>query len=398
MTASTNSDQSAVVAGGGIGGLAAAIGLCRVGWSVTVLERAADLGERGAGWSFAPNAVRAIDALGLGEEFRAISVPSQAGATLRRPDGTYLMRFRQGRDTALLANHRAELHRMLTNQLPADSLHSGAEVTGVRQSEGAVSVTYRTDDQRHDLTAALLVAADGIHSTVRPSLWPQAPAPVFQRILCWRGVTEPGSVWPVEGFQTWGRGARFGAHPLSRQRVYWFLAIRQNQPHHRYDDDLAEARRRTSGWHTPIPALLDATPPGAVLRHDIYDLEPLPSYVQDRVALLGDAAHAMTPFLAQGACQAFEDATVLAAALADNPDLPIALAGYDQARRPRSQQVVKMARLDPKISLSTSALTYRLMTTLTRLAPAGISDRKTARLWSWTPPRSLAPSRRTREC
>ncbi|MEV0388141.1 FAD-dependent monooxygenase [Nonomuraea sp. NPDC050643] len=327
--------RSAIVAGAGIGGLAAAIGLLRAGWTVTVLERARELGEVGAGWSFAPNALRAADALGVREEFRACSVPTEAGA----------------------------------------------EVTGVRQDGDGVTVTCGDGGE---LRADLLVGADGVHSTVRRRVWPDTPEPVFQRILCWRGVTEPGSVRQVSGYQTWGRGARFGAHPLIGERVFWFLTVRQDEPGTRFDDDLGEVRRRTRGWHEPIGALLAATPPETVLCHDIYDLDPLPSYADGRVALLGDAAHAMTPFLAQGACQALEDAVVLAAE-ATGP-VPEALRRYDQARRPRTQQVQRMARTDPRLSLSTSGATYRLMTAMTRLASSGMARRKSARLWNWTPP------------
>lgn len=382
----TTRDKTALIAGGGIGGLAAAIGLRQAGWTVTVLERPSELREVGAGWSFAPNAVRAADALGVGEEFRAVSVPTEAGATLRTPAGDYLMRFRHERDAPLLANHRADLHRVLVEQLPTEVVRTAAEVTGVEQSPRGVTVSYQTPAGPRSAQADLLVGADGIHSAVRQAVWPDTPAPVFQRILCWRGVTEPGAVWPVEGFQTWGRGARFGAHPLNHQRVFWFLTIRQDDPGVRYHDDLAEVLRRVGGWHEPIPALLAATPADSVLCHDIFDLDPLASYVDGRVAVLGDAAHAMTPFLAQGACQALEDATVLAAELADATDIPAALARYDQARRPRSQMVARMARQDPKISLSTNPLTYGLMTSLTRLAGGGVAARKTARLWDWSPP------------
>ncbi|MEV4020503.1 FAD-dependent monooxygenase [Nonomuraea angiospora] len=378
--------RSAIVAGAGIGGLAAAVGLLGSGWDVTVLERARELGEVGAGWSFAPNALRAADALGVGEEFRACSVPTEAGATMRLPDGTYLMRFQPDADPALLANHRADLQRVLARHVPAEQILTSAEVTGVRQDGDGVTVTCRDGGE---VRADLLVGADGIHSTVRRSVWPDAPEPVFQRILCWRGVTESGAVWPVSGFQTWGRGARFGAHPLIGERVFWFLTVRQEQPGLRFDDDLGEVTARTRGWHEPIPALLAATPPEAVLCHDIYDLDPLPSYAKGRIALLGDAAHAMTPFLAQGACQALEDAVVLAAEAARPSSVPQALDRYDQARRPRTQQVQRMARTDPKLSLSTSGATYRLMTAMTRLASSGVARRKSARLWDWTPP---APS------
>ncbi|MDR8411452.1 FAD-dependent monooxygenase [Nonomuraea sp. 3-1Str] len=375
--------RSAIVAGAGIGGLAVAGGLLRSGWEVTVLERARELGEVGAGWSFAPNALRAADALGVGEEFRACSVPTEAGATMRLPDGTYLMRFQPDADPALLANHRADLQRVLARHVPAERIRTSAEVTGVRQDGDGVTVTCRDGGE---VRADLLVGADGIHSTVRRSVWPDAPEPVFQRILCWRGVTAPGTVWPVSGFQTWGRGARFGAHPLIGERVFWFLTVRQEQPGLRFDDDLGEVMARTRGWHEPIPALLAATPPEAVLCHDIHDLDPLPSYAKGRIALLGDAAHAMTPFLAQGACQALEDAVVLAAEAARTSSVPQALDRYDEVRRPRTQQVQRMARTDPKLSLSTSGATYRLMTAMTRLASSGVARRKSARLWDWTPP------------
>ena len=378
-------NREAIVAGAGIGGLAAAIGLLRTGWTVTVLERAPKLEEAGAGWSFAPNALRAADALGVGEEFRACSVPTEAGATMRLPGGEYLLRFQPGADAPLLANHRADLQRVLARHVPADRMHTGAEVTGVQETGDGVTVTYVDGGNTRTAAADLLVGADGIHSAVRRQVWPDTPEPVFQRILCWRGVTEPGSVWPVNGFQTWGRGARFGAHPLTGERVFWFLTVRQEEPGRRYDDDLAEVRRRTRGWHDPIPALLAATPSEQVLRHDIYDLDPLPAYAKGRTVLLGDAAHAMTPFLAQGACQALEDATVLAAELSVAP-VAEALAAYDRTRRHRTQQVQRMARTDPKLTLSTSPFTYRIMTAMTRRVSSGVARRKSARLWDWTPP------------
>src|SRR5215217_3453690 len=186
--------RSAIVVGGGVGGLAAAIGLRRIGWTVTVLEQARELRAAGSGWSFARNGERAADALGFGGQFRACSVPTQAAGNLLTPSGRYLMRFQPGRDTPLLANHRADLQRVLLDQLPADCVRTGANVTGVQEAGQRVTVAYRTADGPRQAAAERLVGADGIHSLVRRLLWPQAPPPVFQRITCWRGVTEPGSV------------------------------------------------------------------------------------------------------------------------------------------------------------------------------------------------------------
>ncbi|WP_433632305.1 FAD-dependent monooxygenase [Nocardia sp. CA-120079] len=110
------------------------------------------------------------------------------------------------------------------------------------------------------------------------------------------------------------------------------------------------------------------------------------TYVEGRVALLGDAAHAMTPFLAQGACQALEDAAVLAAELTGATEISTALTRFDRTRRPRSQRVQHMARQVPAVSLSTNPLVYTVMTNLTRFAGGGVAARKAARLWSWVPP------------
>ncbi|HWD81366.1 MAG TPA: FAD-dependent monooxygenase [Kribbella sp.] len=377
-------DRKAVVVGGGIGGLAAAIGLRRAGWSVRILERSPALREVGAGWSQAPNAMRAFDALGVGDQVRECSVPSQAGGNLRTPSGRYLLRFDPGRDTPLWANHRAELQQVLVRNLPDSCLQLGAEVVDVAEGYNPV-ISYKTSRGTRYEIADLVIGADGIHSTIRRLLWPAAE-PVFQQVVCWRGVTTAGAAPTVAGFQTWGRGERFGAHPLPGNRVFWFHTSREHRPGRRYDDDLAEVRRRVLDWHEPIPALLDATPPGTVLRHDIFDLDPLPTYVRGRVALLGDAAHAMTPFLAQGACQAVEDAVVLAGELGPGTDVAEGLIRYDAARRPRSQKIAHMARTDPKVSLAGSRVVYGLSTAVTSLASSALLQRKAARLWDWTPP------------
>ncbi|MFI0421019.1 FAD-dependent monooxygenase [Spongiactinospora sp. 9N601] len=376
----------AIVAGGGIGGLAAALALHRIGWQATVLERAPEAREIGAGMSQAPNAMRALNALGVGEQARAAGVPTYSAANLRLPDGRHLQRARPGEATPLLAFHRADLHRVLLDAVPAGWVRTGVQVTGVRQDDRAVTVTWNDGEA----TADLVIGADGIHSTVRRLLWPDAPPPRFLGRTAWLGITSAGD---LPGSITMGPGAYFLIHPLGGGRAYWAYVTISPDPGVRYDDEKAAVAHRVRDWHDPIPALVAATPEEAVIHVDIRDLDPLPTYVRGRVALLGDAAHAMSPDRGQGAGQSIEDAVVLAAALADEPTVQDALRRYDTERRPRTQATVRGARADGR--RSTSPALHKAMTTMICLVPGplwrkGLSPDGNA-TWRWRPPSLPAP-------
>lgn len=370
---------TATVIGGGIGGLAAAIGLLRTGWDVTVLERAASFGEIGAGMSQSPNALRALDALGVGEQARAVGTPFQATDNIRLHDGRRLVRPQPGRTPPLLGFHRADLHRVLLDAVPAARLRTGVEATVERGADGGFTVTG------HD--ADLVVAADGVHSRTRAAVWPEAPRPKFWGNTVWRGVAE---ISGVEGSMTLGPGHYFLLMPLARGRVYWALAGRAEREGIRYPDELAEARRRVAGWPDDIQTVLDATPPAAVLHHDMADLEGMPSFAQGNVVLLGDAAHAMHPDMAQGAAQSLEDAVVLAAALADADDIDTGLAAYDLARRRRTQTIVRQARGKALMATTPRRLGYLLQTLAPRIVPSSrwpaLAERALAPVWGWEPP------------
>ncbi|WP_367048127.1 FAD-dependent monooxygenase [Streptomyces sp. Je 1-332] len=386
--------RAATIVGGGIGGLAAAIALHRRGWRVEVLERAPEFTEIGAGISLWPNALRALEVLGLDRTVRALGaveatggVRDRRGRWLSRTDNAELAR-RFGHPLVVL--HRADLLRALTEALPADSLRPASEVSAVRDDDHGPVVEHPGGESRPDL----VVGADGLRSAVRGALWPDAAGPRYAGYSAWRMVTEPLAAPPSEGAATWGRGERFGYTALPGGRMYCFATaslpagaeVASGTSQH------GELLRRFGDWPEPIPTLLASVPPDAVLRHDLYDLPPLPSFVRGRVALLGDAAHAMTPNLGQGACQALEDAVTLAHCLDGTPDVPAALRSYDLLRRPRTRAISRRsARLGAVGQLAWPPAVL-LRDAAARLVPERAALRSMTAVLGWTAPGDQVPA------
>ncbi|WP_112248504.1 FAD-dependent monooxygenase [Kribbella monticola] len=323
--------RTAIVVGAGIGGVTAAVALEQCGWQVTVLERAAALGEVGAGISVWPGAVAVLEELGVTGVQKVAVLGDPAG--MRRPNGKWVV---EATDLGLelpVMIHRARLHELITDRLgPAVTIRTGTTVTAVNQDETGATVTT----QYGKLEAELVVGADGIRSILRDS------RPRYAGYTAYRGIAAVDTA--DGGGETWGRGRRFGFAKLIDGRIYWYATLNRpaGQPAGPGGPrgDVIEA---FGDWHDPIPALLAGTQ--EVLQNDLYDLPtPLAPFVDGRVVLLGDAAHAMTPNLGRGACSAIEDAGALARHLREAPDLDAAVSRYDAERRPVTTKLVKRSR------------------------------------------------------
>jgi 2-polyprenyl-6-methoxyphenol hydroxylase-like FAD-dependent oxidoreductase len=333
------------IAGAGIGGLALAIALRRQGARVVVLESARELAPVGAGLVLQPNAMKALAHLGLGAAVAAAGAPvaraailDQHGSRLGPEFDVAAMARELGVPT--LAFHRARLHRVLLDAAGAEHVRPDARVVGFEEYEDGVEV--RVGGGR-SVRAELLVGADGLRSVVRAQLLGEAE-PRYAGYTSWRGVTPPGAVPPPERMsESWGRGQRFGLAHIGQGEIYWF-AVADAPPGGKDGDVKAELLARFGDWHRPVRAIIEATPAARILRTDISDRPPIRSWHRGRVVLLGDAAHPMTPNIAQGACQAIEDAVVLADRLATEPDLPRALRAYEERRVSRANGMVVAAR------------------------------------------------------
>jgi 2-polyprenyl-6-methoxyphenol hydroxylase-like FAD-dependent oxidoreductase len=390
--------RHAIVVGAGIGGLTAAVALRRRGWDVTIFERARALEPVGAGLGLGPNALHALDAIGLGDQVRRFSAIQGHGG-LRRPGGGWLVRTDLGGlaarfgDPQLVAL-RADVVDLLAGRLPAGALRTGVTVTGVDAGDAVdAGRRARVATSAGDLDADLVVAADGIGSRIRAALFPDSPGPRYSGFTTWRFVAPavPAGAGRAEPAETWGRGEVFGVLPLASGQVYCYASA-PAPAGVRHDDEAAELKRRFGRWHDPIPGLIGAISPDRVLHDDVYWLaEPLPAYHRGRVAILGDAAHAMTPHLGQGACQAIEDAVVLASVADPRTPAETApdLAAYTSARLPRTRMVANGSYRATRLSGMTSPAAIALRNTGIRLAgrlAPGLMLRQMDPIASWTPP------------
>lgn len=355
--------RTAVVVGAGIGGLAAAAGLARCGWQVTILEGADRVPAGPTALILWPNGMRALAALGLGGGLSAVATPVP-DAGVRRPDGQWLVPPRPtGATAGPVVVHREDLHDALVA-----GLGDRVEIrTGIRVSSVSATGEHRpaVGDGRSTFDADLIVAADGIDSVVRRRLAPEALV-VASGCVAWRAVIPwyRASRLPEDrpvGAEVFGAGYRFVATPLGvrgsaggsgRGGIYWIAtaagAPRPEPP----ATQLALLRRWFAGWPAPVGQLLAATDPADLVHQEVRELHPLPrSYAFPAGAggavLVGDAAHAMPHHLGQGAGLALEDAVTLAWLVreaAPGTALRSALRSYDRVRRRRAETVVRQTR------------------------------------------------------
>lgn len=371
------------IIGGGIAGLTTAIALRRTGFETILFEAAPAIQPLGAGLALAANAMQAFGRLGLadqvvqqGRQLDAFTILDERGKVVTRTDSRGLSQ-RYGINN--FAIHRADLHGVLLAQLPPAAIQTGKRAIGIDQQPNGVLVHF--DDGNYHRTDYLLVA-DGIHSLLRQQLLPGS-TPRYAGYTCWRAVVHwPGN--PLhEATETWGSQGRVGVVPLTGDRVYWFACV--NAPAHSpamRRTTVAQLAGRFARYHAPIPDLLARTPDENLLWNDIIDLNPLTHYAFGRTLLLGDAAHATTPNLGQGDCQAIEDAVVLADELVNNDSPATAFAAFERRRLPRTHYITNTSWRLGQVAQAANPLLISLRNSLFRHLPDSVNERQLKTLYA----------------
>lgn len=346
-----------IVVGGGIGGLTCALALSRAGHSVQLYEQAPAFGEIGAGIMLTPNATRVLRQFGLGAPLDLSGMRPPA-SRYRRFDDAALMGdapladvMESTHGAPWLHIHRSDLLDALLAAVRARGgvdLHVGHRAAGCAQDGGSVTVQFGNGAEAE---GDLLVACDGVRSTMRAVLTAHAE-PRFRGQVAWRALAPAGGlpervtdrasvVWIGEDrhiVQYVLRGASLVNYVAIAAQQEW-VEEGWNRPAR-----LEEVQEEFAGWHEDVQSLLSATPADALYKWGLFDRDPLEQWVYGRIALLGDAAHPMLPFMAQGSAMAIEDAAVLGRCLEAFDDLDVALSRYQAVRLERTARVILQSR------------------------------------------------------
>ncbi|PRD52636.1 monooxygenase [Sphingobacterium gobiense] len=371
------------IVGGGVAGLAMAIAFQQIGKDFMLFEQAEQLKGIGAGFGLAANAMHALDLLHLKDEveqigyyLRSYNILDQKGRVLVSPDtGAISEKYNQQN----LAIHRADLHLFLLSKIDKAQLRLGKKAVRLQQYPDKVSLFFE-DGTQH--TAKFVIIADGVKSPLRQQLIPVSQ-PRYSGYTCWRATIDNTDIKLERGTETWGKSGRFGMTPLKNDRIYWYACINSTAKNPIYRNyRTADLSAHFQSYHDPIPTILAHTKDTDLIWNDIMDIKPLQHLAYDNILLIGDAGHATTPNMGQGACQALEDVVVLLDELKSKKDIKDAFTSFEKRRLARTKYITDTSKLIGEIAQWNNQGLIAVRNTVMRFMPAKLAQKNLDKLLS----------------
>ena len=360
------------ITGGGIGGLTTAIALRQKGIEVEIFEAANEFKQAGSGITLAINAMQIYQRLGLSEKLQqagnrldGIQICNQKLKVLSTANISSLKKQYKVENIAI---HRAKLHEILLNELKDCPIHMGKQLKTLNQQEGKINLQFE-DRTKHQ--CELLIGADGIHSVVRRSIF-QDSRQRYAKQLCWRGIADfdLGKDYHFMAREAWAPGSRIGIVPIGPNTVYWYACKSYRDSADEVKDKLNEFAET---YPPPVGRLINSTNKENIIVAELGDLQPIAKWYKGNICLMGDAAHATTPNMGQGANQAIESAWVLSECLSEEKDLPKAFAKYQKLRQAKAVSVVNTSWKIGKIAQLTNPVLAGLRNFFVWMTPGFIA-------------------------
>jgi 2-polyprenyl-6-methoxyphenol hydroxylase-like FAD-dependent oxidoreductase len=370
------------IIGGGIGGMTTAVALRHFGYNVTVYERANTQIEAGAGMMLWANAMRVFLELGLVEKIKPFGGEMNQ-FLVRTSGGKVLMNIATGHfEVPSLCLRRADLLSILVAEVPKECVNLSHTLKNIEQINDKVIIEFENGQiKEHDA----VIGADGIGSIVRKQIFDDCK-PIYRGYKIWRGIATyfGDAVAFGTSSETWGVGQRFGILNTGGGRFTWYATANTSRQHiDSPNGRKAELLELFADWHNPINHLISNTKDDAIMKNSASDLPQLKRWVKGRIALMGDAAHPITPNLGQGGGMAIEDALVLAKSFRQENSIENALKLYEKKRITRTKHIQQRSRLIGKIGQWQNPLITGGREILINLLPAKIFEFNLRRVYSY---------------
>ena len=370
-----------LIIGAGIAGLTTAIALQQKGIDFLVFEAVPEIKPVGAGISLAANAMLVLQKLGISEEVKrnghsilSMAVQDENGKRISFVDS---QKFKAHRGMENVAIHRGELHRILISHIDQSKIITNKRAAGFVECHDHVSVSF---EDGSTCVGSAVIVADGIHSVFRKKLIPNS-LPRYSGYTCWRGIVK--NIWNLSqsAVEIWGAAGRFGFAPIGNNQVYWFACKNAQSK----DANMMRWNTETlavnfQSFAQPVSTMIRNTPASELIWSDISDLEPPDQLAFGKVVLIGDAGHATTPNLGQGACMGIEDALVISEELAKTNSVEIAFQTFEQKRLRRTCFIVNTSYRLGKIAQLENKILIAIRNTLFRCTPAVVHERQVAQV------------------